>query len=79
MLLGPIHIGFRSYKMLKLIKIDMEKIIKITAPDGYSIEKNWKCNCSNEEELLEDIVNYHTFLIGYSFEVIKEEWESKGA
>lgn len=49
----------------------MEKIIKITAPDGYSIEKNWKCNCSTEEELLKDFANCHTFLEGYSFELIK--------
>ena len=32
MLLGPIHIGFRSYKMLKLIKKDMNTNIKTLKP-----------------------------------------------
>jgi hypothetical protein len=38
MLLGPIHIGFRSYKMLKLIKIDMDmNVINTTKKDPSKI------------------------------------------
>ena len=49
----------------------MEKIITITAPDGFTFDKSWNCNCSTDQELLKDFSNNHTFLIGYTFELIK--------
>jgi len=49
----------------------MDMIIRITAPDGFTVDKSWKGNFSNEQELLEDFVNSHTFLVGYKFELIK--------
>jgi len=49
----------------------MEKIIKITAPDNFSITKSWTYNCNTVEELLNDFVSNHTFLVGYRFEIVK--------
>lgn len=49
----------------------MDMIVRITAPDGFTVDKSWKGNFSNEQELLEDFVSNHTFLVGYKFELIK--------
>jgi hypothetical protein len=44
--------------------------VKISSPDGKSITtKEWTCVCNSEEELLQDCIDNHTFLIDYIFEI----------